>query len=603
MSIDFAAPHWFLLVLILPFVVGLKIWSRQYGNRVADRMVAKRLQGRLLRRVPPLADWLLFGVHLVAILCLIAAAARPQWGYREIETATEGRNVFLAIDTSRSMLAEDVRPNRLERAKRAAQDLVRNLPSDRVGLIAFAGRPFVLAPLTVDHEAVLEAIWQLDTEVVPRGGTNLAKPALMALDAMAEAETSLAALVLFSDGEDHEGEAEFSEFRLRAQDSGLLVISVGVGTAKGAILQDPSRGPGHFVRDGEGRVVRSRLEAGGVRRLSEATDGLYVTLGNRASISQVVGEALQRLDTQQLKARETRVPVERYWLPLVLGLTLLVVAHVSPMAWFARVSSRQPERLRARAPAATAAVVFLLCLLGGPGGARVRAAEDAWNLYRSGEYVEAQARFMRELAGARFERDREALHFGLGAAAYRSGDYEGAKHAFAEVLLSDDPEIRERAHYNLGNTLYEAGRDRFPDEIAGAIAQMESAVRHYEATLRLNPGHRKAARNLEFVRDLLDKLRQLAPQQPDEPPHPQESPGDSPPEDPPEGDEPDPPEPPPSPPPGDQSPPPRPQPEASPSPDWSPEEARRILENNADEDKTVKPPQRMKFAPEGFKDW
>ena len=595
MMVDFAIPQFLLMALLLPFVVALKIWSAQRGARSLNTVVAKRLQKELVRRVPAAADWFLFSMQLLGVLCLIAAAARPQWGFREIETVLEGRNVFVAIDTSRSMLANDVEPNRLERAKRAAQDLVRNLSSDRVGLIAFAGRPFVLAPLTVDHEAVLEAIDQLDTQTIGRGGTNLAKPALMALDTMAQAETSLAALVIFSDGEDLESNQELGEFQRRAGNSGLLVVSVGVGTDAGAIVPDLEAGPGNFIRDDAGQVVRSRLNLDVLRKLSDWTGGICVNLGEHASVSVVVQETLQRLEAQRLQARETRVPVERYAIPLVCGLLLLVLSHISPMVWFAR-SPR--SRIRANGSVALGLLTAGLLSPAEPSSA----SDEGWALYQRGHYPEAQSKYMDQSARSKSERERRIFSLGLGAAAFRCGDFEGAKLAFAEALLSKDSAIQEQAHYNLGNTLFEEGRKLFPEKIEGTIAQLEGAVLHYEAALRLNSGDRQATRNAAFVRDLIDKLRKLPP--PQQKNQPQPNPDQNPP---PPG--PQPPEPPnpdtAPPPPKSPSPPPQSPPNSEPPPpeNWPSGEARRILENNADEDKKVKSPQVMKFEPGGFRNW
>lgn len=166
MTIDFAVPQWFILTLFLPFLAGLKWWSRSRAAAAVDGIVAKRLQPRLVKRRPCWADWTGFGLQGLALLAFITALARPQWGFQQIETSTSQRNIFLAIDTSRSMLATDVQPNRLERAKLLAQDLVRNLPADRLGVIAFAGKAFIQAPLTIDHAAVIETISQLDVEVL-----------------------------------------------------------------------------------------------------------------------------------------------------------------------------------------------------------------------------------------------------------------------------------------------------------------------------------------------------------------------------------------------------------------------------------------------------
>ncbi len=329
--IDFASPQWFALSLILPFLVGLKVWSRTRSSRGVDAFVARRLQADLVRKTPAPADWIAFGLQLLGIALLILALARPQWGFREEETITEGRNVIIAIDTSNSMLAEDLQPNRLTRAKLAAQDLVRNLPTDRIGLIAFAGKAFAQAPLTIDHEAVLESIEQLDTEVISRGGTNLAEPAMLALETMSEAETSLAALVIFSDGEDLEGGEEIERMQAQTQDSKLLIVAVGVGTEAGGIIPDPlADQPGVFIKDEEGNIVRSRLDPIALRRLADLTDGVYLNMGMDSSVSDVVRQALRKLETQRLQADSSRVPIERFAIPLVAGMLFLVLSYAWP---------------------------------------------------------------------------------------------------------------------------------------------------------------------------------------------------------------------------------------------------------------------------------
>ncbi len=329
--IDFASPQWFVLLLILPFLVGLKVWSRTRSSRGVDAFVSKRLQPELVRKAPAPADWIAFGLQLLGIALLIVSAARPQWGYREVETLTEGRNVIIAIDTSNSMLAEDLQPNRLTRAKLAAQDLVRNLPADRIGLIAFAGKAFAQAPLTVDHEAVLESIDQLDTEVIARGGTNLSEPAILALQTMKEAETSLAALVIFSDGEDLEGDSQLQTLKDLVGDSTLLIVSVGVGTESGGIIPDPvTNKPGVFIKDEEGNIVRSRLNPLALRNLAEMTDGIYLNMGSESSVSDVVRQALRKLEAQELQADASRIPIERYAIPLVAAMLMLVLSYSWP---------------------------------------------------------------------------------------------------------------------------------------------------------------------------------------------------------------------------------------------------------------------------------
>ncbi|MEM0969309.1 MAG: VWA domain-containing protein, partial [Verrucomicrobiota bacterium] len=545
-GIDFAAPQWFLLSLVLPFALGLKVWSRSRGVKAVEKLVAPSLRRQLVQKASPGTEWLVFLLQLFAVFFLILAAARPQWGDRVEETFTDGRNLFIAMDTSRSMLAEDLAPNRLERAKLTAKDLIRNLRGDRIGLIAFAGKPFVLAPLTVDHDAVLEAVEQLDTDVVPRGGTNVIQPVLLAMKTMKEANAPLGALILFSDGEDWEGKEEWASFRKQTKDSQLLVITIGVGTESGGIVPDLKKGPGHFVRDETGEVVRSTLQPEALQQLSEETSGTYVTMGQRSSVSEVVQRALRRLETQKLQAGEERIPIERYGIPLFLGMLLLVLSHLAPrMSSAGATVGSLGGPTRGLVGVISLGVFFL-------GFSTRTEADEGLKQYEKGQYPESQAAYLGQMARALFPQEKQRLAMGLGAAALRGGDSGGAKQAFAETLLSSDPRLQFQAHYNLGQALYQSGRKQFAEgQRNGAISELELAIRHFEASLRLKPQSRASRENADFIREQLEKLKQLPP-----PPPPEDNPSPSSEPPPPDNQQPPPNQPPPSPPEGSPPPPP-----------------------------------------------
>ncbi|WP_075087392.1 VWA domain-containing protein [Verrucomicrobium spinosum] len=159
---------------------------------------------------------------------------RPQYGLETRVDERSGRNIFIAIDTSKSMLADDVSPNRLGRAKLAAQDLLERLPNDRVGVIAFAGRSYLQAPLTNDHEAVIECIQSLDHTTIPRGGSSIASAIQLAVETIDKVKGREHGMVLFTDGQETD-EATLTAARMAAQ-KGLIVIPVGVGTTEGALI-------------------------------------------------------------------------------------------------------------------------------------------------------------------------------------------------------------------------------------------------------------------------------------------------------------------------------------------------------------------------------
>jgi len=610
MTIDFAVPQWFALSLLLPFLVGLKWWARSRATTAVDRIVAPRLQPLLVKRVSWWADWIGFSLQLLALLAFITALARPQWGFHQIEATTAERNVFIAIDTSRSMLAEDVQPNRLARAKLLSQDLVQSLPADRIGVIAFAGKAFIQAPLTVDHEAVLETLGQLDAEVIPRGGTNLAEPVLLALDSMRKAETSLAAMILFSDGEDLEGQRTKEPLAKELESSRLLIISVGAGSAAGGIIPDPDN-PGQFIKDESGQIVRSRLNPASLRELSDMSGGSYVDMGSEGSITAIVQQALRKLETQRLRSEDVRVPHERYAIPLAAGMILLLFSHLWPL-----LQGAAPVRNRAPGTIALLLAGLLSAICPAP-TARAESLQSGLQAYRTGAFAEAQERFTAALAKTPLALLRDHCEFGIGAAAYRGGDFETAKEAFSQALLTRDRSLQAKAHYNLANSLFQSGKlHAAASSRDDAQKHWKSSLAHYEAALHLNPEDVGAKTNHAFVQKLLDELEKQPPpkkepkpddmkgeepKQPETPPDPkkdkeqdqnkpkEEQPKPEPPKNP--GEENQPPEPP-----EDSPPPPKPR-------EWTPSQARQILEQNSGEDLKAKPAQTTPSPAVPFKNW
>ena len=208
--------------------------------------------------------------------CLIVALARPEWGYDLEQVEQRGLDIVVAIDTSKSMLAEDIAPNRLERAKLAALELMQQAKSDRMGLVAFAGEAFLQCPLTVDDTAFRQSVQALDVNTIPEGGTAMAEAIGTALDAFKEGD-NYKVLVLFTDGEDHDSGA--LEAAKNAAKAGLRIFTVGIGSAQGAFLRiKNSDGQPDYIRDENGNVVQSRLNEPLLRQIAAAANGFYLPL-------------------------------------------------------------------------------------------------------------------------------------------------------------------------------------------------------------------------------------------------------------------------------------------------------------------------------------
>jgi Ca-activated chloride channel family protein len=262
----------------------------------------------------------------------ILAAARPQWGTRLEPVTRKGVDVVIAVDTSLSMAAQDVPPDRLRQAKHAADALVRRLAGDRVGLVTFAGKATIACPLTLDTEAVRLFLDALDVNSVPFRGTTVARAAEVAVRAFGGGSTPSSrevrgkALVLFSDGEDHAGNIEDAARLLER--SGIRVFAVGCGTRRGAPVPegDEGSGPSSYKKDREGKLVTSRLNDEVLGKLTLATGGRYFDATPAEAEVDEIAKAVSGMDAREFGTVMRARYEERFQIPLALALAALLAA-------------------------------------------------------------------------------------------------------------------------------------------------------------------------------------------------------------------------------------------------------------------------------------
>lgn len=298
------SPHalWLLAAVPLAALLLVSAWRRR--RRALERFAEARLLPVL---TPDLDDRRRHGQAALLVLALAFLAvslAGPRWGFHWEEVHREGVDLIVALDTSRSMLAADVKPNRLQRAKLAVQDLVKQLRGDRVGLVAFAGSAFVQCPLTLDYETFNESLRAIDVGIIPKGGTALAEAVRAGLEAFEGRQGKHNALIVITDGEDHEGEVDAAT--QEAVDRNVRIYTVGIGTAEGELLPAPDGARG-FFKDRGGRVVKSRLNEQTLETMATTTGGAYV----RASATKLGLEELYEGYIGKMEKRELRSTMER----------------------------------------------------------------------------------------------------------------------------------------------------------------------------------------------------------------------------------------------------------------------------------------------------
>ena len=209
----------------------------------------------------------------LSIVFIILALVRPKWGFHWEEIKRRGVDIMVAVDVSKSMLAEDVKPNRLERAKREVYDLCNMLKGDRIGLIAFAGTGFVQCPLTLDYSAFRMFLDSLSPDLIPTPGTNLGDAILKAVNCFNRQDRKSKALIIITDGEDH-GSNVLQAAKL-AKKQGIKIFTIGVGEPGGTPIPLMD-GSGGFLKDRQGNVVMSRLDEKTLQKIALETGGCYV---------------------------------------------------------------------------------------------------------------------------------------------------------------------------------------------------------------------------------------------------------------------------------------------------------------------------------------
>jgi Ca-activated chloride channel family protein len=515
----FENPNLLWLLLVVPPALFAFFW---WAMRTRQKMLAQFIEARLLSQltvgVSPARQKIRFALVILAVAFLILALARPQRGFDLQEVEQRGLDIVVAVDTSKSMLATDIAPNRLTRARLAALELMQKAGTDRMGLVAFAGDAFLECPLTIDNTAFQQCVQALDVNTIPQGGTAIAAAIKTALTAFKEGNHHKV-LVLFTDGEDNDtGALEAAQDAAKA---GLKIFTVGIGTEKGELVRmAEANGNSDYVRDEQGNVVKSHLNEALLQQIAGATGGFYLPLRGANTIDTLYERGLAPLPKSEGKERLVRRYHEQFHWPLAAAILLLLAEMFLPerrslprRSFRAKAgpTRREPNGgLKRAGPEAGVPVATLVALLGlAVCGNASASPSSALREYKSGYYTNALQEFER-LAQANTNDLR--LIFNAGTAAYRATNFNAALNDFQTATLSPDLKLQQQAHYNLGNTLYRLGELKFEPDTEGLNALEESwqrAVKSYEHAAELNTNDTDVAYNLAFVKKQIGLIAQL----------------------------------------------------------------------------------------------
>ncbi len=270
-------------------------------------------------------------LRLLALALIVAALARPQWGFRWEEVRRKGLDLAVVLDTSRSMLASDIKPSRLQQAKWGVRDLLRALRGDRVALVPFAGSSILQCPFTIDYAAFTMTLDDLYAGIIPRGGTVIEQALRTAIAAFPADGAADRVILLITDGEDHEGDplSLLSELK----EKNIRVYTIGIGTLEGEMVPAGDN-QGAYFKDRQGQIVKTALKEDVLQKLALGTGGTYVrSAPGDTGLERVFNESINNLKRSEQETRTAKIYEERFVWPLAVALLLL--------AWEALLSDRR----------------------------------------------------------------------------------------------------------------------------------------------------------------------------------------------------------------------------------------------------------------------
>ena len=303
--------NYLFLLWIVPVLVVFYLYAFRKRDKLLQLFCGKELVGELVPDFKRSRRGIKALLMLLSIIFGIVALTQPQWGFHWEEIKRVGVDIIVAIDVSESMLAEDVKPNRLERAKREIFDLIEMLEGDRVGLIAFAGTSFVQCPLTLDYGACKMFLDYIDTDLIPVPGTALADVIRTATKSFSKRERKSKALILITDGEDHEGEP--IDAAKEAKKEGIKIFPIGVGQEGGAPIPLKD-GSGGFKKDRQGDMIITHLDETTLQKIALETGGSYVrSVTGDMDLDKIYREGIQHhIEQKQLKSTRRRRWEQRF---------------------------------------------------------------------------------------------------------------------------------------------------------------------------------------------------------------------------------------------------------------------------------------------------
>lgn len=464
-----------LLWLLIPMIL-LSIWYFRWRRTLISNFVSTRLQGIVL---PHQSEKMLLFKTILSILTfivLIIGIANPQIGVKQDTIKGKGAELMILLDVSNSMMAQDIQPNRLERAKLFISKLLDHLHHDRVGFIIFAGNAFLQVPITIDYSAIKMSLPQIDPSSISSQGTSIGEAVNLAQESLGLTDTKNKGIIIITDGEDNDGEAENAI--ADAKKNGIKVLSIGVGSEEGATIP-----MGNDVkRDENGAVVKTAFNRKMLENLASIGNGTFYHLGQQSDIVEDVVKNIEKIESKEFEEFDYSNYNSYFYYFLMIALVILFITFILP-------NIPIKEFIKKLA-------VFALIMLSSQLNAQTkeqRELEEKNNKtirkgntqYNNKKFQEAEVNYRKALS---LNPKDKTANYNLANALYEQGKHKESIDYFSKsISSSQDKTAKAKAFHNLGNAHFKSNNT-------------EEAIKAYENALKLNPNDMDTKFNLALAK-------------------------------------------------------------------------------------------------------
>ena len=473
----------FALAAIIPMWVFFALvirWKKKRIKKIGD----PALVSQLIQDYSPRKFLLKFILFSIAFVLAVIALANPKMAQGNANVKHDGIDVMIALDVSKSMLAEDIKPNRLDRAKQFITKLVDRLSDDRIGIVVFAGKAYLQMPLTTDHAAAKMYLSSATPDVVPTQGTVIGDALKMSYAAFNTKEKKYKSIILISDGEDHDETADKITEALAQE--GVMVNTVGIGSPEGANIPDAATG--EIKKDAEGRPVVTKLNEAALKNIAAKGNGLYQLFTNADEVTSAIEGQLKLLGQRSI-TESSAINYQNFFPWFLLAAMILLLAEFFMSEKKTAAAMKQSKRKKQRTTKLKAAFTFLFlisaAMLFSSNGFAQNANADIKNgneAYTKKQYEAAAENYKKAITKSK---ENETAQYNLGNALYKDGKSEEALDAYDEAIAgSKSPLDKSGTWYNMGVVLQNKKK-------------LLECIEAYKNALRLNPEDEDARLNLQ----------------------------------------------------------------------------------------------------------